>query len=115
MEDAPQQIIVHLEADSGALVRCRGEIDLVHAPLLREAIDTALRLDATCWIDLRMVTFLDLSVVHELLRAHRAAMRLGCRLLIAPTDSTAVMLPFELLGLLDVLPFVQRPSVCRPA
>lgn len=102
---------LHVE-DDGVRIRLSGDVDLAFAPHLRGVIDAALDLRSSCCIDLGGLSFIDSSGVRELLRAHRAAAARRVLLVIEPSGSPAVMRPFELLGLLDVLPFVD-PVVRR--
>lgn len=85
MHDPDHQITVFFDTADGAVVCCSGELDLGNVGRLREAIDAALEA-ASCWIDLREVTFLDSSAIHLLLRAQRTALRHSTCLLIAPTS-----------------------------
>ncbi len=101
------RITVVMDGDE-VCIRCSGEIDLVAAPRLRTAVDVALELGTSCWIDLRNVDFIDSSGIHQLLYAQRQAVIRSACLLIAPARTAAVMRPFELLGLMERLPFAFR-------
>ncbi|GHJ48144.1 hypothetical protein Cs7R123_54860 [Catellatospora sp. TT07R-123] len=63
-----------------AVVRVRGEIDLLTADALRDELCNALRTAPTVMVDLAEVGFLDSTGVRSLFDAYRCAADLGHRL-----------------------------------
>ena len=102
----PAQLAVDVvETGEGEVtVALRGELDLAASGAVAERL-AALR-GRHVVIDLRRLTFIDSSGLHVLLRAYRRAAAAGgsVRLRRPPRR---VMRTFELVGLADVLPFVQ--------
>ncbi|UQX03775.1 STAS domain-containing protein [Streptomyces sp. RerS4] len=86
-------------ADGRLTVAVTGEIDIATAPLLSEALHTALadgvaRVEA----DFRGVSFCDLSGLNALLRARRAAAARGHSLHVTGVASPQVRKLFEMTG-----------------
>ena|SRR5829696_2682318 len=75
-EDNPGLIVdSRMDGPAGAIVAADGEVDLETSPMLREALDEALRLYARVHVDLRAVTFLDSTGIATLLGVAEVARR----------------------------------------
>jgi anti-sigma B factor antagonist len=90
------------------IVTVRGEIDLVTAPVLRDALDG---LGSRITVDLRAVTFIDSTglavLIDKKLRADGGEFRIVA-------DGPAVLRLFELTGLMDMLEPVPDPEPASP-
>ena len=80
--------------DGVAIVALRGELDMTAAPVLREHVDRAAGARALL-IDLSGATFVDSSILKELLRAGAELARYETRLVLAGIPPTVQRL-FEL-------------------
>lgn len=98
------------------VLRVTGEIDLVSAPLLAEAIEEALnRGAAQLWIDLGRLDFMDSSGLHVLHDARHRADRLNRRLAVICPPGPVRRL-FDIAGLDDVVPvYADRAAAHRGA
>jgi anti-anti-sigma factor len=93
------------EAGEGRVtVALRGELDIATSVAVAERL-AALR-GRRVVIDLRRLTFIDSSGMHVLLRACRGAAATGASVRLR-RPPRRVMRTFELVGLADVLPFVE--------
>lgn len=92
----------------GALLTVQGEVDLVTAPELQAALESALPERARVVIDLRGVTFLDSTGLALLLRYDRKA-ALGGRRVVVVKGPPHVQRAFELTGLSQRLTMVDEP------
>jgi anti-anti-sigma factor len=90
--------------DAVAIVRPRGELDLVTVETLRAALD-GIESTERLVLDLRSLSFIDSSGLHLLVALHQRAQRDGLRLtLVAP--AAPVDRAIQLCGLDTELPFV---------
>jgi len=70
-------------SDGSIVVEIRGEIDVVHADRLRQALlDASQQRPTVVVVDLRYVTFIDSTGIGALAAGYNAARRLGVRLTI---------------------------------
>jgi anti-sigma B factor antagonist len=93
----------------GALLTVQGEVDLVTAPELQAALESALPPErARVVIDLRGVTFLDSTGLALLLRYDRKAAMAGRRVVVVK-GPPHVQRAFELTGLSQRLTMVDEP------
>jgi anti-sigma B factor antagonist len=91
-----------------------GEIDLATVGRVRRKIDECVA--AGCErlvLDLRGVTFMDSTGLHLVLDAHAAAREEGWELLVVEGPGS-VQRVFEVTGLRDRLPFVDKPPSLTP-
>ena len=101
----------------GSLVLAiHGELDLVTAPQLEQAVETALAgSPALLAIDLTPTTFLDSSGARQVARAARSAARAGVPArVVCPKDSRTVRLVIDLLELATLVPVVESTSDIEP-
>ena len=91
------------------VVAVAGEIDLVTAPALTDAVEERLERGPVL-LDLRAVEFLDSSGVRALDRVLRMAEVQGRELTVARGLRPNVEQVLAMTGLLDVLPFAEAPS-----
>lgn len=103
----------HAPSDGAVLVTVAGELDLVVAPEVDQALCAALAEADSVVIDRRALECMDSTGVHLLLAANRRARDLGRDFAII-SGPTAVQRTFELTGAADVLPFVDRPGASHP-
>jgi anti-anti-sigma factor len=91
----------------------RGELDLLTAPQLAEAVDKALAAAPPLLaVDLSGTTFLDSSGARQLARAARAAARAGTVLqVVCPPENHAVRLVIGLLDLAALVPVLPSPDL----
>ena len=104
------EYVVELKGDAGRVVLA-GEIDVLAAPGVLEAIDLALALRAgRILIDLGAVTFLDSAGIRAIVIGYQDAVRLGAGFAIGAVQPNVARI-LALTGLRDVLsaePAVQR-------
>jgi anti-sigma B factor antagonist len=87
-----------------AVLTVLGDLDLLTAPVLAEAVEKALATPAPLVLDLTGTTFLDSSGAREIARAARAAARAGLPVqAVCPPGNRAVRLVFDLLDLASVV------------
>jgi anti-sigma B factor antagonist len=93
--------ITHHTVGHRAVISVGGEIDLLSAPELRQAIDEALATGGLeLWIDLTATEFMDSSGLHALLEAQERVCELRRRLtIICPPGSVRRL--FEVAGVVD--------------
>jgi anti-anti-sigma factor len=86
-----------------------GELDLVTAPQLEQAVETGLSgSPALLVVDLTPTTFLDSSGAREVARAARSASRAGLPArVVCPKDNRTVRLVIDLLELDRLVPVVE--------
>ncbi len=106
MDEGPLFEVAVERPDGGSvIVRARGELDLLSAPEMRNALAQELGADMT--LDLSGLEFIDSTGVHLVLDAFLASRREGWDLSIVGA-SQEVRRAFELVGLIDRLPFTDR-------
>jgi anti-sigma B factor antagonist len=97
--------IVHLEVDGMLVIAVVGEIDLVTAPALHQAVTAGI--DQTrgepCVLDLTAVTFLGSAGLAALVEATRLAEARREPLRIVVDSNRPVIMPIQVTGLDDVL------------
>ena len=86
------------------VVRARGELDLLSVPQLEAALEEAREEGVEIALDLGELDFIDSTGVHLILRTWESSRRDGWGLVITAA-SREVRRAFELVGLLDRLPF----------
>jgi anti-anti-sigma factor len=91
------------------VVRATGELDLMTVPQLAAVLQEATAEGADLELDLSQLDFIDSTGVHLVLRTHESCVREGRGFAISGA-SADVKRAFELLGLLDHLPFRDRPQ-----
>jgi anti-sigma B factor antagonist len=94
-QDPPElSTILDETREDRAILRVEGEIDLLTAPRLEEALEAALRPGRLVVVDLNAVTFMDSTGLRTLLQAHRGAAGTGGGLAIdaAPGGAAARLL-----------------------
>jgi anti-sigma B factor antagonist len=90
------------------VVRATGELDLMTVPQLEAVFQHAMADKADIELDLSRLDFIDSTGVHLVLTVYDTSVRDGFEFVI--TGATAdVRRAFELLGLLDHLPFRDQP------
>jgi anti-sigma B factor antagonist len=89
------------------VVKARGELDLMGAPDLARTLEEVKADDADVILDLGALDFIDSAGVHLVLDTYLASRRDGWDLAICG-GGPEVLRAFELTGLLDRLPFVDR-------
>jgi anti-anti-sigma factor len=91
----------------------RGELDLLTAPRLGAAVDDALaRKPPLLALDLTATTFIDSSGARQVVRAARAAGRVGTVVqVVCPPDNHAVRLVFDLLDIGALVPVLPSPDL----
>jgi anti-anti-sigma factor len=90
----------------------RGELDLLTAPRLAEAVDSALAAKPPLLaLDLTGTTFIDSSGARQVARAARAGGRAGTVVqVVCPPDNHAVRLVLDLLDLAALVPVLPSPD-----
>ena len=98
---------VERPGDRMAVVRVSGELDLLTAPELDAALKALQEERADIELDLSGLEFIDSTGVHLVLQIYQASRREGWDLVLSGA-SEEVRRAFELVGLLDRLPFRDR-------
>jgi anti-sigma B factor antagonist len=93
---------------SAVVVRATGELDLMTVPKLDAVLREVMADKTDLELDLSRLDFIDSTGVHLLLGAHDASRRDGWDFAIVGA-SADVKRAFELLGLVDHLPFRDQP------
>ena len=103
--DSPRLELREVANDGNHTLLLSGEVDLLTAPELEEAI-RRLCVDGTTGIvlDLRKVTFMDSSGLRAMLSAHRLCRQHRYELSVIPGPRQVQSL-FQMTGLLELLPF----------
>jgi anti-sigma B factor antagonist len=96
------EVAVERPGDGPVVVHVRGELDLLSAPEMREALAQEMGADMT--LELSGLEFIDSTGVHLVLDAFLASQRDGWDLAIVGAGEE-VRRAFELVGLIDRLPF----------
>jgi anti-sigma B factor antagonist len=98
-----------------ALVALAGEHELYGALKLQEQIDALIAEGVSIVIDLTETTFLDSSIVGVLLEAQKlaAASHVDYNVVVSKSTGEPVRRMFEITGLSDILPLVERDAVPR--
>lgn len=108
MASPPEQFDIAVEQRDGiVVVRPKGDLDIATTPLLDEILRDLASRGATAVLDLEDTEFIDSSGLQTILTAHAASQRDGFGLTMLP-GPPAVMKVFELAGIDDRLPFVER-------
>lgn len=105
---APETFAIsyHRRDASTAILEVRGDVDLYTAPELRDALRDALDAQPQRLIvDLRPVSFIDSTGLAVIFSAWRTASRREISLMIV-IDSGEVRRPFEISGMVELLPIV---------
>lgn len=94
--------------DGYLVLAIHGELDLVTAPELERAVETALAgSPALLALDLTPTTFLDSSGARQVARAARSAARIGVPArVVCPKDNRTVRLVIDLLEMDSLVPVV---------
>jgi anti-sigma B factor antagonist len=90
--------------DGMAQVKVSGELDLLTAPELQAALEPLQAQGAGIELDLSELEFIDSTGVHLVLQTYQASRRDGWELVLTGAKEE-VRRAFELVGLLDRLPF----------
>jgi anti-sigma B factor antagonist len=90
-------------------VTATGELDIATAPRLQAVLAEASAQGGTLVLDMSGLAFIDSTGIRVLLLAWQESQRDGFNLRLT-RGSDAVMRAFELVGLLDQLPFIGRPA-----
>jgi anti-sigma B factor antagonist len=98
---------VERPGDGRAVVRVSGELDLLTAPELEAALEPLRAERADIELDLSELDFIDSTGVHLVLQTYQASRRGGWELVLSGAGAE-VRRAFELVGLLDRLPFRDR-------
>jgi len=95
-----------------ALVALTGEHELYSAQKLQEQLDTLIADGYSIVIDLTEAVFLDSSIVGVLLKAqkHASASHVDYRVVLSTSTGEPVRRMFEITGLREVLPIVERDA-----
>jgi anti-anti-sigma factor len=107
-EPRPGQLDMQVFVAGGEqTVRIAGELDIATQPLLANAID-GMDIEAAdvITLDMRRLTFLDSSGLHQILALQESCKRAATELRIIP-GPRSVQRVFEVTGVLDSLPFHQ--------
>jgi anti-sigma B factor antagonist len=86
------------------VVKATGELDLMSVPELEAVLNEVMSEKADIELDFSRLDFIDSTGVHLVLTAHDTSVREGWQLTITGAGAE-VRRAFELLGLLDHLPF----------
>ena len=99
--------------DGRTVVSLSGECDLAVRAELEARLREAIRPAVTVVVDLGQLTFLDSSGIHELVRAHQAALEVGARLYVRnATDIVATVL--DVTGVGEVLTLTGDDGMAEP-
>jgi anti-sigma B factor antagonist len=98
---------VERPGNSVAVVRVSGELDLLTVPELEAALAPLQAERADIELDLSGLEFIDSTGVHLVLQTYQASRRDGWELVLSGAGEE-VRRAFELVGLLDRLPFRDR-------
>ena len=105
MEEGPVfEAAVARAGDGMAQVKVSGELDLLTAPELQAALEPLQAEGVDIELDLRELEFIDSTGVHLVLQTYQASRRNGWQLVLSGATEE-VRRAFELVGLLDRLPF----------
>jgi anti-sigma B factor antagonist len=98
-----------LPTDGFLVLEIHGELDLVTAADLEQAVETALAgSPALLAVDLTPTTFLDSSGARQVARAARSAARAGVPArVVCPKDNRTVRLVIDLLDMVSLVPVVE--------
>jgi anti-sigma B factor antagonist len=108
MDGEPPFRLEQQNLDGRRRVAVAGEIDMLTAPALEEALSEACTLRATIELDLHEVSFIDSTGIRAILTAKAACAENDVELLMVPSRHAAPHRVFELSGLLDRLPWRTR-------
>lgn len=105
-----------MPTDGFLVLAIRGELDLVTAPELERAVETALAgSPALLALDLTPTTFLDSSGARQVARAARSAARAGVPArVVCPKDNRTVRLVIDLLEMETLVPVVESTGDIAP-
>ncbi|MGH2950323.1 MAG: STAS domain-containing protein [Solirubrobacteraceae bacterium] len=103
-EDSVFEVVVERPDGGSVVVRPRGELDLLSAPQVQEVLERAQADRVDLVLDLTGLDFIDSTGVHLVLDAFLASQRDGWDLSIVGAGEE-VRRAFELVGLIDHLPF----------
>ncbi len=105
MEESPVfEVVVERPGGGAVVVQPRGELDLLSVPELREALERAQADGADVTLDLSGLDFIDSTGVHLVVDAYQASVRDSWDFAIVGAGED-VRRVFELVGLIDRLPF----------
>ena len=90
-------------------VKLRGELDLVTAPQLADALSEAARGSVVVILDLSELTFMDSTGLHAILTAHTRLHEADCRLVLV-RGCHQIQRIFEITGTEHVLEFASAPD-----
>jgi anti-sigma B factor antagonist len=99
---------VERPSPGAVVVKATGELDLMTVPELAVVLKQLMAEKIDLELDVSRLDFIDSTGVHLVLDAHQASLRDGWHLTITGAGAE-VKRAFELLGLLDHLPFRDRP------
>jgi anti-sigma B factor antagonist len=107
LRSAPGRLEITVSAHgTTTTIALAGEWDLAELQATRQAIRDALRRSPECLVlDLSQLTFIDSSGIHVVHELHKRSTHQDAHLVIVP-GSGAVQRTFEVLGLVDALPFL---------
>ena len=105
-----------MPTDGFLVLAIHGELDLVTAPVLEQAVETALAgSPALLALDLTPTTFLDSRGARQVARAARSAGRAGVPArVVCPKDNRTVRLVIDLLELGALVPVVESTGEIHP-
>lgn len=105
-----------MPTDGFLVLAIHGELDLVTAPELERAVETALAgSPALLALDLTPTTFLDSSGARQIARAARSAGRAGIpSRVVCPKDNRTVRLVIDLLEMESLVPVVDSTGDIHP-
>jgi anti-sigma B factor antagonist len=104
VEEAPVFAAALERPGNGVVVKAAGELDLSTAPELEAVLTDAHATRADLTLDLTELEFIDSTGVHVVVNAYHAAKEAGTGFAITGA-SGEVLRAFELVGLVDRLPF----------
>ena len=110
--DAVDRLSLDTRVPGVALVTLTGEHDLYGAQKLQERLETSISEGLAVVIDLTEAVFVDSTVVGVLLKAQKvaAAAELDYRVVMSESTGEPVRRMFEITGLTQILPIVERDS-----
>jgi anti-anti-sigma factor len=113
---SPRELAIAIsEQGTTTTISLCGEWDAAEQPAIRSAIRNVLQRSPECVVlDLTRLTFIDSTGIHSVIELEQRSAREQIRLVIVP-GPRAVQRPFEILGLLDRLPFLVRGLSIRDA